>query len=238
MRRSKQHFDSQIERLLAGGSAPDLGNEISELVHRLQQQRSGNTPGVALASALAEEARKSESVPTRVSSRASRQLPTRWRRRIMISTFLSSLLGKMAIGAVALASTTGGLAATGNLPDPVQEWSANQLAEIGIEIPNPETDDETSADVLDAVNGGSAEDGDEFGKNVADVASDEKSTEGLERADDGADNADARDEASEVADQFTDGDVDGSEVADESKGEVELPAESSNGAETGDSFRP
>jgi hypothetical protein len=58
----------------------------------------------------------------------------------MISTFLSTLFGKLAIGAVGVALATGGMGATGNLPDPMQQGAADVLSTIGIEIPAPATE--------------------------------------------------------------------------------------------------
>lgn len=159
----------------------------------------------------------------------------------MLTTFLSSLIGKLAIGTVALATTTGGLAATGSLPDPAQDWASEQLGAIGIEVPvgdEVEAQDDRSSDVLDVIEGTDPEDRDqEFGEDVADTASEGASTEGRNRADDGADNAD-------IAENFTDG-VDESDLPDESDtggaDDVELPEESESGsdnADQGDAFRP
>lgn len=187
----------------------------------------------------------------------------------MLTTFLSSLIGKLAIGTVALATTTGGLAATGNLPDPAQEWAAEQLGAVGIEIPvddeaetEVEAEDDQSSDVLDVIEGTEPEDRDqEFGEDVADTASEGASTEGRDRAEDGADNAGENDD---IAENFTDGvdesdlpdeadlpgeadfagadDVELPEEADQPEGDdVELPDESdvgSDNADQGDAFRP
>lgn len=161
----------------------------------------------------------------------------------MLSTFLSSLAGKLAIGSVALATTTGGLAATGNLPDPLQDWASHQLAEINIEIPDSADTDvdvttaDTADDVLGVVDGTPPEDRDqEFGENVADTASDGESTDGLTRAEDGADNAGEYDD---VADQYTDEIPDGepAELPDESGSDQstpEVPDEADSGSDAGD----
>lgn len=190
MRRSKRHLDRQIDRLLAGEPNPEIGERIAELVTRLQTESDSRVSGNGLAATLATEVREAESVPARARHRTGKPLPTRWRRRIMLSTFLSSLLGKLAIGAVALASTAGGLAATGNLPDPVQEWTAERLGAVGIEIPGPdEAADDTAKDVIDVIEGGDPYEGEGFGQDVADTASDGKSSKGLDSAEDRADNA-------------------------------------------------
>ena len=216
MKRSKRHFDSQLDRLLTGDEVPELEEGLTDLVTQLQAGTAGRGPDNRLAQTLAAEAANAEGTSVRTKSRPGKPLPTRWRRRIMLSTFLSSLFGKLAIGAVALATTTGGLAATGNLPDPVQDWAAEQLASIGADIPDS-TDqaDETADDVLEIIGEGDPEDGDEFGHDVADTASDGKSSDGLDSSEDGADNAD-------IADDYTDGSADTAddytdEVADEAE---------------------
>lgn len=211
MTRSKRHLDSQIDRLLTDDHDPDMGAVIVQLVDRLQEEPTSKGSNPELASTLAAEARATENVTVRARHRTHRQLPTRWRRRIMLSTFLSSLFGKLAIGAVALASTTGGLAATGNLPDPVQEWTAERLGAVGIAIPGPDEEvDATAVDVLKVIEEGNPEDGEEFGSEVANTASDEKSSDGrviaddqAENADDQAENADDQTKNADVADDYT-----------------------------------
>lgn len=181
----------------------------------------------------------------------------------MLTTFLSSLIGKLAIGTVALATTTGGLAATGNLPDPAQDWAADRLGAVGIEVPvgdevetEVEAEDDRSSDVLDVIEGTDPEDRDqEFGEDVADTASEGASTEGRTRAEDGADNAGENDD---IAESFTDGvdesdlpdeadtdgidDVELPEEADQAEGDdVELQDESESGSDNADQgagFRP
>ncbi|HUP14451.1 MAG TPA: hypothetical protein VM848_00090 [Acidimicrobiia bacterium] len=155
----------------------------------------------------------------------------------MFTTFLSSLIGKLAIGTVALATTTGGLAATGNLPDPVQDWAAERLSEVGIEIPvgdesDIDTEDGRSSDVLDVIEGTDPEDRDqEFGEAVADTASNGASTEGRTRAEDGADNAGENDD---VAEEFTGG-PDELELPEQAgtdeDDDDELPGESESGSD-------
>jgi|FLYL01.1.fsa_nt_gi hypothetical protein len=126
-------------------------------------------------------------------------LSPRWRRRAMLTTFLSSLFGKLAIAATAVAATTGGLAATGNLPDPAQQWASDALARVGIEIPAPDRADP----VLDAVFEGETTpaDGRDYGEDVAEVASEGESTSGLERAADRSGNRDVADDYADVPDE-------------------------------------
>lgn len=184
MRRSRRHLDEQLDRLLAGDPYSDMGDGITELVGRLRSDLAGKAPATELTARLALETREADGAPVWARSRTGRPLPIRWRRRIMLTTFISSLLGKLVIGSVALAATTGGLAATGNLPDPVQEWAAERLDTVGIEIPGPNDHaDDTAKNVLDVIDNGDPYDGDQFGKDVADTASKSKSSEGLDNAD-------------------------------------------------------
>ncbi|MEE8456809.1 MAG: hypothetical protein V3S28_02055 [Acidimicrobiia bacterium] len=146
----------------------------------------------------------------------------------MITTFLSTLIGKFAIATMAIAAAGGGLAATDNLPDPAQQWVSDVVSGIGIDIPAPgdvdlpdQTDGvevpdapelpEDAAETADKVVGtvfeGDPSGGSDFGTDVADIASDGKAgnadvaddtQDAGSQADDGADNAD-------VADDYTDG---------------------------------
>jgi hypothetical protein len=118
----------------------------------------------------------------------------------MIGTFLSTLLAKLLVASVALAATASGLAATGTLPDPAQQWAADLLKNVGIEIPNPaeiagrrdanlpedavdpaekatghcteeHPDEAVDCEVLDRVfEGDPTQQGADYGRNVADTA--------------------------------------------------------------------
>lgn len=73
---------------------------------------------------------------------------SRWRRLVGLTAF------KVALGAgVAAAATTGGLAATGNLPDPVQRAVSDGARWVGVDLPAPmpsstvPADEDASADV-------------------------------------------------------------------------------------------
>lgn len=265
MWRSKRQHASQIDRLLAGESVPEMGDGVVELVDQLSSEPDHREIPGDLVTMLAREAGEAESAPSGTRNRTSSPLPIRWRRRAMLTTFLSSLIGKLAIGTVALATTTGGLAATGSLPDPAQDWAAERLGAVGIEVPvgdeaetevEAEDEDDRSTDVLDVIEGTDPEDRDqEFGEDVADTASEGASTEGRTRAEDGADNAGENDD---IAENFTNGvdeselpdgaDTDGAddvelpEEADQPEGaDVELPEESESGsdnADQGEGFRP
>jgi hypothetical protein len=69
--------------------------------------------------------------------RRRRPLLPRWRRRAALTTLMSSIVAKVAFATVAVASTTGGLAATGNLPDAAQQVLSDVASRVGIHIPEP-----------------------------------------------------------------------------------------------------
>lgn len=54
------------------------------------------------------------------------------------ASIFSSLGSKIAAGVLATATVTGGLAATGNLPDTLQNASADLAGHIGVEVPRPD----------------------------------------------------------------------------------------------------
>jgi flagellar motor protein MotB len=69
--------------------------------------------------------------------RRRRPLLPRWRRRAALTTLMSSIAAKVVFATVAVATTTGGLAATGSLPDPAQQVVSDVASRIGIHIPEP-----------------------------------------------------------------------------------------------------
>ena len=148
MRRSKRHYDEWADRLAARDR--DLGDEdaVSAFVGLLQVESAEEPVDPQLPTTLAAEAlHAAQDAPTRTArSRVVRPLTMRWRRRAMISTFLTTLFGKIAIGSVAVAVAATGAAATGNLPDAAQQRVSDAFGGIGIEIPAPERDAEGAGD--------------------------------------------------------------------------------------------
>lgn len=200
MRRSRQNLNERIERWVTAETNAEDGDPVAGFVTLLRSDPAKHRSSVEeMVPKLAQEA-AGGSVPVQVKARAGKPLPTRWRRRAMLSTFLSTLIGKLLIGSVALAATTGGLAATDSLPEPAQVWVAENLKQIGIEVPNPgeiESDDR-SGDVLDVIEGTDPSDRDqEFGENVGDTASDGISSDFREQAYEYSENE------GDVADQYT-----------------------------------
>lgn len=142
--------DRDVERILSGKEPIGSGHEdLSLLVAELKatfppEQISGQVEQVHLA-AVMQEARlipeKGEPVE-RPGSKATGPaaqasgLP-RNRRRPMLSELFASLAVKVAASALAGFTAFGGVAAAGALPDPVQSATADVVAHVGIELPNP-----------------------------------------------------------------------------------------------------
>ena len=63
--------------------------------------------------------------------------PPKWRRRTVLSSLFASLTAKIAGVAVAAVAATGGLAAAGALPGPVQQAVSSAAAAIGVQLPTP-----------------------------------------------------------------------------------------------------
>lgn len=138
MRRSRRQLDEWADRLAAPNQIPHEGDTVATFVGLLRSASAEDVVGRTQSVALAAEAQSvAENVPLRTTSaRGSRPLTIRWRRRVVISTFLSTLFGKIAVGtiAVAVAAT---MTATGNLPGPAQQGVSDALSRIGVEVPAP-----------------------------------------------------------------------------------------------------
>ena len=213
-----------VNQPMGDGDGPDYRDAVAEFIDRLRSESTSDSPAPAgLARLLAAEARSAAAIgQARANSSRIARLPARkWRKPVMITTFLSTLLGKLTVAGVALAASTGGLAATGNLPDPAQVWASEALSNVGIKIPDsdeieladetdavevpeveapvlPEEAADTAKEVTDAVFEGDPSDGREYGESVADAAKAENADHAdgrpadAGRADD-ADNADIAD---------------------------------------------
>ena len=202
MRRSKRHYDEWADRLAAGNRDTHDEDAVSVFVGLLQvapadEAADSHVSPVDLAGEALQVAQNAQARTSR--GRDQQPLTMRWRRRAMISTFLSTLFGKIALGTAAVAVAATGAAATGNLPDAAQQQASDAFGSVGIEIPapdrvpgvvpsgggeNPEASLETTAPVLpeeasdkakavtDTVFEGDPSMGREFGEAVGGTASD------------------------------------------------------------------
>jgi hypothetical protein len=61
-----------------------------------------------------------------------------WRRKVVLSSLFGSITAKILVGVVAATAATGGLAAAGALPRPVQNAVASAAEGVGVSLPNPQ----------------------------------------------------------------------------------------------------
>jgi hypothetical protein len=152
MRPSKKISPNDLDRLFAGRGASPGGelDDISGLVHKVQSRYLSEIDPDLETSHLAAlmqvvnltdkgdlAARPASKVdgPARQAS----GLP-KGRRRFVLESFLATVSAKLALGGVAVAmAATGGLAASGNLPDRAQTAISQAVDNVGIDIPSGET---------------------------------------------------------------------------------------------------
>ena len=157
--------------------------KISERELRRRLRASTDTSFEASSSTLGERLQ----ALAMASSSAPPPLHRRWGRRIVAILASIGLVGWLSTG-VASASVV--LAATGNLPDPVQQFVADAVEVLGVDLPDPEEEREA---------GGGAE-GDD-----ADADIDDGADEDANETDDGGDpNGDEADDPDEPADDGED----------------------------------
>lgn len=140
MGHSKRYYDELADRLAVDALPLEEGDTAAAFVVRLRSEISHDVAVEALAASLASEA-LGVATGARAPGESSgtlQPLTIRWRRRVMISAFLSTLFGKIAVGTVAVAVAATGAAATGNLPDPAQQAVSDALSNVGIEVPAPD----------------------------------------------------------------------------------------------------
>ena len=149
MRNLHKPDNADIDRLISGMAPSDgSGDSLALLVHRMRRiaeiPLSEATEQRHLTAILQEAhllVEKGDPVARPVSKADGPDfqdslLPKR-RRKFMIGSVLSSVTAKLAASGIAVAlATTGGLAAAGELPDPVQEKVAQVADQVGIELPD------------------------------------------------------------------------------------------------------
>ena len=154
-------------------------------------------------------------------------LPMR-RRTPMLETLFAGLVQKIAAAVVAVLMTaTGGLAATGNLPDDMQKAISEALSEVGIEVPDGNTTDDVTEAIEDTTEEAveDVEDTVEDGEEVVDEVIDETEGDGTDEGDGDGSNqpgskATPNPNASfgqRVAADARDGGVDGQQISEEAR---------------------
>ncbi|MBA3290917.1 MAG: hypothetical protein H0U17_05420, partial [Actinobacteria bacterium] len=138
--------DEDIERALAGEHAGD-DTSLDDLAAFARDAKAAfrSVPGGAIRAthlAAMNEASanlQGDPVATRAAA-ASPSPPRRW--KLVLTHLLASLGAKVALVGVAVAATTGGLAAAGSLPQPAQDALANAAEKVGFELPAGDMRDE------------------------------------------------------------------------------------------------
>jgi hypothetical protein len=183
--------DEEIEQALAGdyaggdASLADLA-AFSLAAKTTLAAAPGDATRAAHVNAMAEAAADLEIAPAQASKPAASS-PIR-RVKLVLTSLFASLIAKVALVGVALAATTGGLAAAGSLPEPAQEALASAAEKVGFGLPAaddaeegegeagvpedlPESTEGSSApSVLDVIRSWGDDKGCEFGHAVATAA--------------------------------------------------------------------
>ena len=180
--------DEDIERALAGEHAGD-DTSLDDLAAFARDAKAalGSGPGGAIRethlTAMNEASADLHGDPVATRAAATSLSPLR-RWKLVLTHLLASMVAKVALAGVAVAATTGGLAATGSLPEPAQAALANAAEKVGFELPAGDMRDEdgppedlpggtegspTQA-VLDVIRNYDGAKGCEFGHAVAEAA--------------------------------------------------------------------
>ena len=183
--------DEEIEQALAGDYAGDDASladlaAFSLAAKTIFAAAPDDATRAAHVNAIAEAAADLDVAPAHASKPAASS-PIR-RLKLVLTSLFASLIAKVALVGVALAATTGGLAAAGSLPEPAQEALARAAEKVGFELPAaddaqegegeagvpeelPESTEGSSApSVLDVIRSWGDDKGCEFGHAVATAA--------------------------------------------------------------------
>ena len=130
--------EAEIERVLAGayaGEDPSL-NALATYARDAKAALAGAPDEATRATHLVSIAQATVGLDTqpvaRVRPASSRPFS---RAKLVLTSLAATLIGKIALVGVALAATTGGLAATGSLPDPAQDALNRAGERVGFDLP-------------------------------------------------------------------------------------------------------
>lgn len=147
-------------------------------------------------------------------------LPNWKRRSAVLSTFISSLLGRVAIGAAATTLSVGAAGASNALPQPLQRVVSDAAGELGIDMPSPddpqvEADDpeddgadQTADDSTPDTTAPEAEDDSEDAPDASDDGSEDESSDDSEDESDGEPSDDSDDDSEDESDDESSDDSD------------------------------
>jgi len=130
--------EAEIERVLAdeyAGEDPSL-RALASYARDVKSRLAAAPDDATRATHLVSMAQVTAGLDTRPAARV-RPAPSRpfSRAKLVLTSLAATLIGKIALVGVALAATTGGLAATGSLPDPAQD-ALNKAGEtVGFDLP-------------------------------------------------------------------------------------------------------
>jgi uncharacterized membrane protein YgcG len=202
-KRSRKPGDEQTEQIPAGRFSGDDAaladlSDIAQDVKAILTAGPDDATRAAHLVAIGEAVSDLDAMPALASTPAPSPSPLR-RVKVVLASLFASVVGKIALVSVAVAATTGGLAATGSLPDAAQDALARAGEKVGFELPPsdgnegtgvpdelPEATEGSSAQsVLDVIRSWDDDKGCEFGHAVATAAggqpgpcNDEESNEG------------------------------------------------------------
>jgi hypothetical protein len=130
--------EAEIERVLAGAYAgvdPSL-NALATYARDAKAALTGAPDEATRATHLVSIAQATVGLDTQPVARV-RPAPSRpfSRAMLVLTSLAATLIGKIALVGVALAATTGGLAATGSLPDPAQDALNRAGERVGFDLP-------------------------------------------------------------------------------------------------------
>ena len=156
VKKNRATSDREIDAALAdkGSPAPGLeslaawAGELREELAAPISAATADTQIVAVAAIAAETPAPAAAQPASPLAAPSRL--QRLRRRVVMSSLVSGVFAKVFAASVALATVTGGVAATGALPDAVQDPIATVYNLVGFNFPtSDDSDDEDADDVTD-----------------------------------------------------------------------------------------
>lgn len=134
MARSNKPNERQIDSVLSGAAAPPGLEAIAGWSRDMRRFAAEPSSDVA-AGHIASIASIATASPAPASAVAHVSGFQRLRRRMVLSSLLSGVVAKVFAASVALATVTGGVAATGALPDAVQDPIAGVYNSVGFDFP-------------------------------------------------------------------------------------------------------
>lgn len=134
--------DEDIDRLLSGKASGGGAGDLAAFVQAVQTAYVAPPPEaaarrqIAAAAAAARRAAATGAPVAGPSIRAPSSLFSRWRRRTVFGVSVATMTLSLAAAAIATTAATGGLAAKGDLPGPIQRAVSQAASGVGISLPS------------------------------------------------------------------------------------------------------